>query len=215
MQFFFLIILACHIPYLYFSGKEALLIAIDEVMRRSISLVLSKKALQEEINEDEVNAAPEFEPEGSNSRGGSELKQRLQSNAPRDGSAAGGMRGSKAPSRGSEIMTNERFSQTRQSLQANLGKVARETLAAVQKDLPDNLQEVSGQEAAALGYKSMNPFIYNVCIVILYITEVAFGLSGIEIGSLFGFIGTFSGVGISYFLPSLFLLRGYTLFAPE
>ena len=77
------------------------------------------------------------------------------------------------------------------------------------------MQEVSGQEAAALGYKSMNPFIYNVCIVILYITEVALGLSGIEIGSLFGFIGTFSGVGISYFLPSLFLLRGYTLFAPE
>lgn len=86
MQFFFLIILACHIPYLYFSGKEALLIAIDEVMRRSISLVLSKKALQEEINEDEVNAAPEFEAEGADSRGGSELKQRLKSNAPREGS---------------------------------------------------------------------------------------------------------------------------------
>ena len=71
MQFFFLIILACHIPYLYFSGKEALLIMIDEVMRRSISLVLSKKALQEEVNEDEVNAAPEFEAEGTNSRGAS------------------------------------------------------------------------------------------------------------------------------------------------
>lgn len=73
MQFLFLIILACHIPYLYFSGKEALLIAVDEAMRRSISLVLSKKALQEEINEDEVNAAPEFEAEGA-TREGSELK---------------------------------------------------------------------------------------------------------------------------------------------
>lgn len=77
MQLFFLIILACHIPYLYFSGKEALLIMIDEIMRRSISLVLSKKALQEEINEDEVNAAPEFEAEGAGTREGSELKQRL------------------------------------------------------------------------------------------------------------------------------------------
>ena len=61
----------------------------------------------------------------------------------------------------------------------------------------------------------MNPVIYNACTVVLYVLEVFLGLSGIEIGSLFGFIGTFSGVGISYFLPSLFLLRGYTLFAPE
>ena len=46
MQIMFLIILACHIPYLFFSGKEALLIIIDETMRRSISLTLSKKLLQ-------------------------------------------------------------------------------------------------------------------------------------------------------------------------
>ena len=45
MQFLFLIILACHIPYLFFSGKEALLILIDECMRKSISLTLSKKLL--------------------------------------------------------------------------------------------------------------------------------------------------------------------------
>lgn len=45
MEMLFLIILACHIPYLFYSGKEALLIIIDEAMRSSISLVLSKKAL--------------------------------------------------------------------------------------------------------------------------------------------------------------------------
>jgi hypothetical protein len=45
MQFLFLIILACHIPYLFYSGKEALLIMIDEIMRKSISLTLSKKLL--------------------------------------------------------------------------------------------------------------------------------------------------------------------------
>lgn len=101
-------------------------------------------------------------------------------------------------------------------MQANLGKVQRSTLLAVQKDLPDNLQEVSGQEAAALGYKSMNPLIYNGCTVVLYTIEVILGLlPGINIGPLFGFIGTFSGVGISYILPSLFLLRGYSLFAPD
>jgi len=45
MQVLFLIIIACHIPYLYFSGKEALLIMIDEFMRNSISATLSKKLL--------------------------------------------------------------------------------------------------------------------------------------------------------------------------
>lgn len=89
-------------------------------------------------------------------------------------------------------------------------------MAAVEKDLPDNLQEVTGQEAAALGYKSMNPFIYNICTVVLYVAEVVLGLMpGVDIGPLFGFIGTFSGVGISYFLPSLFLIYAYKLFQED
>jgi hypothetical protein len=216
MQIFFLIILACHIPYLYFSGKEAMLICIDELMRRSISLVLSKKALQEEINEDEVNAAPEFEAEDTGTREGSQAPKQRGPGA-RDGSQARLLKGQGGgTARGSEIMTDERFSQTRQSLQANLTKVARETVAAVEKDLPDNLQEVSGQEAAALGYKSMNPVIYNGATVLLYVIEVTLGLlPGINIGPLFGFIGTFSGVGISYFLPSLFLINAYKLFQDD
>ena len=45
MQILFLIIIACHIPYLFFAGKEALLIIIDEYMRNSISATLSKKLL--------------------------------------------------------------------------------------------------------------------------------------------------------------------------
>lgn len=49
MRFLFLIILACHIPYLYFGGKEALLIIIDEIARRSISFTLAEKLAAENI----------------------------------------------------------------------------------------------------------------------------------------------------------------------
>lgn len=59
MQVLFLIIIACHIPYLFFSGKEALLIIIDEYMRNSISATLSKKLL-DGTDLSEVHKMPEI-----------------------------------------------------------------------------------------------------------------------------------------------------------
>ena len=46
----FVIVILCHIPYIFFSAKEAMLIIIDEWDRKSISTSLDKKLLNHNID---------------------------------------------------------------------------------------------------------------------------------------------------------------------
>lgn len=66
-----------------------------------------------------------------------------------------------------------------------------------------------------MAYKSMSKFIYFPVTLALYTVEVILSIVLSDIGPIFDWIALIAGTALSYYLPSMFLLTGYKLFASE
>ena len=51
LRSFFVIVVVCHIPFIFFVGKECFLTILDEFMRKSISKSLNASLLSRSNNE--------------------------------------------------------------------------------------------------------------------------------------------------------------------
>ena len=98
-------------------------------------------------------------------------------------------------------------------MQNQISKVNPKVTEKVKAALPDDLTDFTSQEANSMAYKTMSPLIYYPVTVALYCVEVLLAILINNIGMVFGFIMTFAGTGLQFFIPSLFVIIGFKKFA--
>jgi hypothetical protein len=180
MQFLFLVVLACHIPYTFYAGKEALLIIVDEIMRKSLSYTLSKKLLNE--TNDQYKPIIETDLHETST----------------------------------DEITREPESSLRKSLRDQIGSIDNETKAQIDESMGNaDINGIAPQDLTQLAYKSMNPYIYYSLSILMYISGATLGILLDDISKVFGFIGTFAGTGLCFFIPSWFYMNGYKMFGTD
>ena len=73
----------------------------------------------------------------------------------------------------------------------------------------------SADDLNTLAYKTMNPLVYYVVTMLIYLIEVFLSIKVDSIGTVFSFIATFAGTGLCFLIPSTLFSMGYWKFASQ
>lgn len=185
----FMIVLACHIPFIFYMGKEGLLIMVDEHMRQSISsaLVLKLQANQTYSMKDGAITEPPNPnlPIPSIDETGNPCRMSYN-----------------------ELVTEEiRKSQALKTNNDNDSMASNESATQNAKLKTKNMMSVvSTAKAQKLAYKTMNPILYVVCTMACYGVIVVASCFLKSITNIFDFASAIAISCLAFLFPACFYL---------
>lgn len=184
-----MILLACHIPFIFFSGKEGLLIIIDEVDRQSISNALFYKLYATNTtfynqNQNSLPPNPELPIPGSQeSENGLVIDANISS-----------------PKAVSTIEVGS-------SLRSHSQELSSQHLRMSMQDKM-RLSTLTVDEVNRMAYKDMLPCYYYSGTLTMFGLTIVGSILIPNVTTIFNFVAAFSISAIAFFFPSLFYLKG-------
>lgn len=192
VRFFFLLVLAAHIPFVFFAGKEGFLIIIDEIDRQSISYNLDER-MKALLKKDEMEQHQSM------------MESHRQS--ARGPIAETSDEGQQIEHRESEAPTHSRQTDVRDKLQKE--KVGEHELTISKRmTIVRETQSIrKGNDEQTLAYKDMKDLYYYSATLIYFIAAILGACFIPEIDIIFEFIASITVNFMGFILPSMFYIK--------
>lgn len=197
----FMLVLMCHVPFIFFSGKEGLLIIIDEWRRKSISSALWHK-LQ---TNDHFSMRPEAQevPNPDLPIPGDSDKIAFASIAEKDGSIEDmGVADNDKDSVDLDDAKSPQDSKIRFSNNSMMKSNMRQSRMTSRL----LMSHMSAAVAQRLAYKEMSNTIYYPVTILFYAVIVFLGILIQDIEIIFNFVGAISVSCVAFLVPGYFYL---------
>ena len=233
LRILFMIVLGCHIPFIFFSGKEGLLIIIDEIDRKSISKTLDERIMVlKNIDRQEIARNTHLPSIAGNVRvseekldqsvDGTMKDARATNQTAKNSSHQSNLRYSLQPANFKKSTVDNRDSKAvRQQSIFNRITVIRETQTLRNKTalvsnfnagstVNDTMEAAKEPAQNGLAYKDMSSFYYFTATIIYFLLTVAGSCLIPSVDEIFEFIGVICVNCMSFIFPASFYLSATT-----
>lgn len=183
----FMIVLGCHIPFIFYMGKESLLIIIDEINRKSISSALVLKLQGNKTYAKKADAITEPPNPNLPLPTPTNKDMRMTFN---------------------DLVQDEIRKSEANANNSNTGTGGEEEDANVNARLRTEamMSEVTTAKAQKLAYKTMNPILYASATLILYGIIIIGAIFLNDITNIFDIVSAFALTCIRFLFPACFYL---------